>query len=548
MVGNRDRGLRRVGALVGAVAVAAGVLTACVPAAPPRPVPLIECARVAGAITYNPPVTNSGADVTIATDPSAQLSGCVDNTGSGITAGALELSVVLPGYLCRALPVGAPVGSGTGTIRWSDGSSSPVDAEVFGGAAGPFITEFTITGGRWSSARGSVATFVTSSDGDCTPARPVTRAFLSSDDPIAFVVPVEPLLRPRTDVVAVDTGGGGTTCAVMVDRTVTCWGDNSDGQLGNLLFGPGSRAVVPIPVTGPADAAGLSVGGDHVCANTVDGTVRCWGANSAGQLGNGTFVGSNVPVDVAGLTGVRQVSAGYGRTCALLGDGTVRCWGRATGPGGADGASPVPVAGLGGVTALTAGSWHQCALLADRSVRCWGDNQFGQLGNGTTTDSATPVPVAGSLPPVTAITAGAEHTCALDATGEAWCWGFNRYGQLGQGSPGETPITIPSRVLGTLGASAIDAGGETTCALVVGGSVSCWGDNTDGGLGTGTTTLSARPNLVLGLRGATSVSAGGASCATLPDGRADCWGGDRSGQLGRGTTDPGPIPAPVIDP
>jgi alpha-tubulin suppressor-like RCC1 family protein len=532
----------------GAVAAIAALATACVPPAPPAPAPLIECDRVAGGITYTPPATNSGEDITIDTDPAAELSGCVDHTGAGITSGRLELSVLLPGYLCRALDVGEVVGAGAGSIRWSDGSTSAVTAEVFGGAAGPFITELTMTGDRWPGARGSVATFVTSADGNCTPDRPVTRAFLSSDDPIAFVAPVAPLLPPRTDLAAVDTGSGGTTCALMSNRSVNCWGDNSDGQLGNVLLGPGSRALLPVPVTGIADAVGVSVGVGHACATLGSGHVRCWGNNSNGQLGNGSTFDSHVPVEVPGLTGVLQVAAGQRRTCARLADATVRCWGEAAAPDGADSATPVPVGGLAGVTDLTAGSWHNCALLSDRTVRCWGGNQFGQLGDGTTVDSLVPVPLTGFLPRFVAVTAGDEHTCALDPSGEAWCWGFNRFGQLGQGSPGETPLTTPSRVLGTLRATALDAGGANTCALVVGGSVSCWGNNSNGELGTGTTTSSARPTLVLGLRGATALSAGGAACAMLPGGRADCWGDNSSGQLGLGTTDDSSVPAPVIDP
>jgi alpha-tubulin suppressor-like RCC1 family protein len=206
------------------------------------------------------------------------------------------------------------------------------------------------------------------------------------------------------------------------------------------------------------------------------------------------------------------------------------------------------ITGVEGVADMACGYDHCLALLRDGKLKAWGSNRYGQLGNGTTVDSLVPVAVAGDLPAFTGITAGSEHTCALDTTGEAWCWGFNRFGQLGQGSPGETPLTRPSRVIGNLAATALDAGGVNTCALVVGGSVSCWGNNSNGELGTGTTTSSARPTLVLGLRGATSVSAGGAACATLPGGRADCWGGNSSGQLGLGTTDDSSVPAPVIDP
>jgi alpha-tubulin suppressor-like RCC1 family protein len=535
------RRVRWFAALAGVLALAA----ACAPPTAPPPVPLIECGGFSGDISYTPPATDSGADITITTLPGAMFTDCTDGIGAGITSGELDMSVVLPGYLCDPIDMGTPVGSGGGTIAWSDGSASTVTVEVFGGSGRSFVTEFAVTGGRWSGSIASISTFVTWSDGYCTPGNPVTRATLASDAPIAFHAPITPLLPPRTDLAQIDTGG--SSCAVMTNGTVTCWGDNSEGQLGNVLFAPGSQASLPVPVTGLTGAAEVSVGVDHACARTASGAVRCWGNNGNGQLGNGTTTDSNVPVQVTGLTGAQQISVGYRRTCALLGDGTVRCWGEGAGPGGADSTTPTSVAGLAGVTQLTSDSFHHCALLTDDSVRCWGSNQFGQLGNGSQVDSFVPVPVVG-LPPVSQVSAGGEHTCALDLDGEVWCWGFNGYGQLGQGSPSLTPGLTPQRVFPQLAATAIDAGAANTCALLVGGSVGCWGANSEGELGTGTTTDAARPMLVLGLRGAVSVSAGGHSCALLPGGRADCWGDNRNGQLGTGTRESSSVPLPVIDP
>ncbi|MFN7149383.1 MAG: RCC1 domain-containing protein, partial [Microthrixaceae bacterium] len=427
-------------ALAGVIALAA----ACVPPATPPPAPLIECGRFSGNISYTPPATNSGDDITITSLPGSELFNCTDHTGAGITSGELDLSVVLPGYLCGPLDVGEPIGTGGGTITWSDGSSSTLAAETFGGSGGSFVTELTVTSGRWSPSIASVTIYVTSADGFCSPEYPVTYASVASDDPIAFHAPIAPLLPPRTDFAQIDAGG--STCAVMTNGTVTCWGSNSKGQLGNVLFAPDSQVSLPIPVTGVAGAAEVSVGIDHACALLVDGTVRCWGNNSNGQLGNGTTTDSNVAVPVTGLTDVEQISAGYPRTCALLGDGTVTCWGVGAGASGSDSSTPVPVAGLSGVVQLTSGSRHNCALLADGSVRCWGANSSGQLGNGSTDASLAPVVVVG-LPSVSQVTAGTEHSCALDLEGEVWCWGYNRYGQLGRGSASETPVLTAGRVL-----------------------------------------------------------------------------------------------------
>ena len=529
------------------VTALAALAAACAPPTPPRPAPLIECAQVAGGITYTPPATTTPQDVTIATDDGVELRSCTDHTGSGITSGELHLSVLFPDWGCGPLTTGRPLGSGGGTIRWSNGATSDVTASVFGGSGGSFITEFTITTGRFARSGGSVATFVTSSDGACTPESPVSRASLSSDDPLAFVAAVAPILPPRTDVSSVDTGNGGTSCSVMANRTVRCWGDNSDGELGNVVFAPGSQVALAVPVLGVSNVEQVSVGGDHVCALLGSGAVRCWGDNDHGQLGNGTTVDSTLPVAPLGLAGVEQLSAGGDSTCARLGDDTVRCWGAGAGTGGADDPTPVAVPGLTDVTGLTSGASHHCARLGDGGVRCWGSNQFGQLGNGTFTDSTLPVPVGAARPAVTEVSAGTDHSCALDASGEVWCWGFNGYGQLGLGSS-SGPVPSPLRAIGTLAATALDAGGVNTCALVVGGSVSCWGDNSNGQLGTGTAASSARPTLVLGVRAATSVSGGGTACSTLPGGRADCWGDGGSGQLGNGRIDDSSVPVAVIDP
>jgi hypothetical protein len=544
------RRIDRTKVVAAAVALAAvtALAAACAPPTSPKPAPLIECEQVAGGITYTPPATTTPQDVTIATEPGFELRNCSDRTGGTITSGELDIAVLFADWGCEPLTTGQPLGEGGGSIRWSDGSTSTVSAQAFGGSGGSFISELTITGGRFAGSSGSVATFVTSAVGSCATGVGVTNAFLASDDPLAFVAAVAPILPPRTDLATVDTGQGGTTCSVRTDRTVSCWGDNSDGELGNPLFAPGSSTSLALPVPGLTNVEQVSVGGDHVCVLRGTGAVRCWGDNDHGQLGNGNTVDSTLPVAPLGLVDVQQISAGGDGTCALLADDTVRCWGAGAGTGGVDDPTPVAVNGLSDVTQLTSGSWYHCALLGDGSLRCWGSNHFGQLGNGTTVDSYLPVPVAGTLPPVVQVSAGAEHTCALDAAGEVWCWGFNRYGQLGQGSPSEEPLTRPSRVIPTLAATAIDAGGATTCALVVGGSVSCWGDNTSGQLGTGTTTPAARPTLVLGLRNATSVSGSGTACATLPGGRVDCWGNGRSGELGNGRTTNSAVPVAVIDP
>jgi alpha-tubulin suppressor-like RCC1 family protein len=157
------------------------------------------------------------------------------------------------------------------------------------------------------------------------------------------------------------------------------------------------------------------------------------------------------------------------------------------------------VTGLGGrATALGAGDRHTCALLADGRVQCWGYNRAGQLGDGTTTQRSTPTTVTGLGGRATALAAGWSHTCALLADGRVQCWGNNSLGQLGDGTT--TQRSTPTTVTGLGGmATALAAGGEHTCALLEGGRVQCWGYNSAGQLGDGTTTSRSTPVTVVGL-------------------------------------------------
>jgi alpha-tubulin suppressor-like RCC1 family protein len=301
-------------------------------------------------------------------------------------------------------------------------------------------------------------------------------------------------------------------CALK-DGGAWCWGINSWGELGNDSITRNSP--VPVAVSGLATGVtAISAHFSHACA-LKDGGVWCWGYNNYGGLGNNDNLASPVPVAVQGLeSGVSAVSVGDNHTCALKGDGVV-CWGDneygQLGNGGGTtctppigmsqpcSAVPVAVSGLAsGVTAISAGGFHTCAL-REGGVWCWGQNQDGQLGNNSTTDSPVPVAVSGLASGVSAISAaasgaGAGHTCALK-DGGVWCWGQNQFGQLGNNST--TNSAVPVAVSGlTTGVSAISAGGWHTCALKDGGAW-CWGFNYDGELGNDSTTDSPVPVAVL---------------------------------------------------
>jgi alpha-tubulin suppressor-like RCC1 family protein len=315
--------------------------------------------------------------------------------------------------------------------------------------------------------------------------------------------------RPVSGVLgAVDVDGGGYhTCARFADGTLQCWGRNDQRQLGNAATTT-DISTVPVPVTGITTATAVTAGAFHTCALLGDGTVRCWGQNDFGQLGNGLIspIGS-APGAVTGLSGVVAIAAGGWHACALLNNGGVRCWGQNTYGALGDGtvvSSPLPVAvsGLTTAVAIEAGIFHTCARLQDGSGQCWGRNEDGQLGNGTRTNSSVPTPVAGGITPA-GLAPGAEHGCALFADGSLRCWGDNNFGQLGNGSPVGSTTTPSSPVSGITTAASATSGAVHTCALLQGGAVQCWGMNPDGRLGDGTTTDRFTPVSVLGLEGVT---------------------------------------------
>jgi alpha-tubulin suppressor-like RCC1 family protein len=326
--------------------------------------------------------------------------------------------------------------------------------------------------------------------------------------------------------------GGQHTCALTIGGGVKCWGNNTHSQLGD---GTATSRTTPVDVIGlGSGVVAIAAGGWHTCALTAGGGVKCWGSNSHGQLGDGTATSRTTPVDVIGLgSGVVAIAAGSWHTCALTAGGGVKCWGsNFYGQLGdwttTDRTTPVDVIGLGSrvvaiaatPTATVVGGWHTCALTVGGGVKCWGWNMYGQLGDGTTTSRTTPVDVIGLGSGVVAIAAGGHHTCALTTGGGVKCWGWGSGGQLGDGT---TPVDVIG--LGS-GVVAIAAGGWHTCALTAGGGVKCWGDNTHGQLGDGTTTSRRTPVDVIGLgSGVVAIAAGGNhTCALTTSGGVKCWG------------------------
>jgi alpha-tubulin suppressor-like RCC1 family protein len=394
-----------------------------------------------------------------------------------------------------------------------------------------------------------------------------------------------------TPVPSALAGGLDHVCAVLSNGTVKCWGYNAQGQLGlgtstgpDTCVGGAACSTTPMEVSGLTGVTAIAAGPYHTCALLSGGTVVCWGDNQAGELGNGSTSGpdtcgsdpcSTSPVAVSGLTGVKAISArGSFTTCALLSTGTVECWGdntsgelgigSSTGPDmctlGPCSTVPVEVSGLTGVTAISVGG-VSCAVLSTGTLECWGSNEVGGLGNGnplgpdTCTGpigcSTVPIAVPG-LTGVTAVSAGAA-TCALLSGGTVDCWGYNDTGEVGDGTstgpdtcgPGAC-ATAPVPVSGVTGATGVFAGRGFTCALLGGGTVDCWGENSAGELGDGTSTgpetcdsepCSTTPGAVSGLSGVVTLATfGGGCCALLKDGIVECWGDNSEGALANGGT------------
>jgi alpha-tubulin suppressor-like RCC1 family protein len=359
------------------------------------------------------------------------------------------------------------------------------------------------------------------------------------------------------------------SCALSAAGAAYCWGSNNDGQLGS---GSAAGSGVPVAVRTSGVMSGrpltqIIAGQYHTCAVGSPGTRYCWGLNSSGQAGNrATSVSFRVPVAVT--PAASSIASGSGHSC-LLRDGQAYCWGddsdgelgtntTTSGPQ----TTPVPVyagGALSGVTLtqISAGRDTSCALSTAGAAYCWGAGSHGQLGNGSTTGSDVPVAVTTAGTPLAGITlaqisVGADAVCALSTAGAAYCWGAGSHGQLGNGSTTGSDVPVAVTTAGTPLAGTtlaqLSAGSGYTCALGSTGAAYCWGLNSNGQLGTGTTTSSDVPEAVttagtpLAGTTLTQLSAGrgypgtlAATCAVSSAGAVYCWGAGGRGQLGNGT-------------
>ncbi|WP_374073635.1 hypothetical protein [Bdellovibrio bacteriovorus] len=404
--------------------------------------------------------------------------------------------------------------------------------------------------------------------------------------------------------------GTNHSCALLDNSTVKCWGFNGNGRLGqghtNILgdgAGEMGDSLPAISLGTGRTAIQISAGGNHTCALLDNSTLKCWGYGNWGQLGQGNInnlgagageMGDALPAIKLGSSPSRlvkakdtrigpskfkQIAMGFNHTCALLDNSTVKCWGQNTygqlgqghtnnlGDGAGEMGDSLPAINLGTgrtVLQISAGDFHTCALLDNSSVKCWGRNDAGQLGQGHVNSLGDGVGEMGDLLPAVSlgtgrtavqIEAGGSHTCAILDNSTVKCWGQNSVGQLGLGStsrrgdgPGEMGDSLPAVNLGT-GRTAvqISIGTEFTCALLDNSLVKCWGYNGSGQLGQGSITNlgdgagemgDSLPAINLGTgRTAVQISAGsGHTCALLDNSTVKCFGRNSEGELGQGNT------------
>ena len=364
-----------------------------------------------------------------------------------------------------------------------------------------------------------------------------------------------------TDATAIAVGQN-HSCALRQGGTISCWGNNEHGQLGNRQSGENASSSVPVQVTDITEATAITTGSSHSCALHEGGTISCWGNNEFGQLGNGqggddlseNDVYSPLPVRVVGITDATFITAGANHSCVLQQDESISCWGNnefgqlGNGQSGEDASSSVPVrvTDITDATAITAGWEHSCALREGGTISCWGNNEYGQLGR-KTDNSYSPAPAQiANITDAILITAGAGNSCALHQTGTASCWGDNLYGQLGNETDSNSQILV--EVLGITDAIAVTAGANHSCALHKGGTISCWGLNLSGRLGNGqrgynpSGLVEVKPVEVIGITDAKANDTGYAhSCALHQTGTISCWGRNNKGQLGNGVWHPQPV-------
>lgn len=483
-------------------------------------------------------------------------------TGQGGSGPDLTTSVATNGGASGATDLtvtGGVVGNGGSSATLEvPASTTAVTNGGTGGTGGTSATAVTPTAGNTQASASGGATNTTSVAG--------TSASSCTIDGIAYPADTKKgdngclSCRPDVSHTAWSIAANGTTCGTGTVCNAGscqsgCWIASkfiAEGTVNpeNPCLGCKSSASPTdwSDVPSRTCVQSISAGTSHSCA-IVDGSIYCWGYNDLGQLGIGTTSTSYVPVRKAFAQYSKAISCGGSNSCAIR-DGHIYCWGDNTlgqlGYGERGGASNTYMEVIGldvGSNLVAVGRDFGCAV-RDASPVCWGYNDYGELGDGSNTARPSAGGVRGPIGGVTAIAAGDFHACVI-ANGGVKCWGNNLYGRLGV--TGVTSSNVPVQVASlTSGVTAISAGDDNTCA-VVNGAAKCWGSNNHGKLGNGSTTnMSSSPVQVTGLQsGVSAVTVGGEFACAIVNGGVRCWGYNDEGQLGNNSTVESSTPVPV---
>lgn len=350
------------------------------------------------------------------------------------------------------------------------------------------------------------------------------------------------------------SAGNQHTCGVATDNRAYCWGWNSDGQLGD---GTTTNRLTPVAIGGTLRFRQVSASFASTCGVTTDFRAYCWGTNDIGQLGDGSNSQRLVPVPVAGGHRFRNVETRFQHTCGVsYPDNRAYCWGsnregelgigNRTGPEtglyGAQSTRPIAVLGTLLFRQVTAGYHHSCGVTTDDRLFCWGYNRYGQVGDSSTAWlRLKPSQVAGTRR-YRQVDAGRDHTCAVTIGYRAFCWGAA--GRLGNRHIGLS--RWPLAVAGGLSFERVTAGAFHSCGEATTNRAYCWGANGNGSLGDGTRTDRLTPVAVVGGLNFSQLSAGGFhSCGRTPGAVAWCWGRGFAGQLGNGAGTSSLVPVAV---
>lgn len=339
---------------------------------------------------------------------------------------------------------------------------------------------------------------------------------------------------------AMIAAGSNHTCGTLASGALKCWGNNSNGQLGDTST---TTRLYPTLIDSGVSYTKVTAGSNvHSCGIGPLGAVKCWGLNSNGQLGDNSTTQRSSPAALNDADAYNHVSAGNAHSCGITTTGVLKCWGLNSNNQIGDGTttqrtSPQTVNGGTTYTKVETANANSCAITSAGVLQCWGLNTNGKLGNGTTNQLSTPTDIDSGTT-YADVDLGDSHTCAITTGGELKCWGLNSSGQLGTGNTtnSSSPVVIDSGVSYT----SVSAGATHTCAIVaVTGVLKCWGLNSKHQIGNGNNTTVLSPTIIDPGSVYTQVSAGGGHTCGVTGGATKCWGANGSGtsnygQLGDG--------------